>query len=186
MARAVEPEPVIPGGLKLADEPGGSPSTAKTVGPTSPEDAATPTVNDVPLPATRLVDVGVATIEKSGTTVKLAETDCCKGLLDPVIVSGYVPGVTPPPIPRLSVVAPLLVAMPGLNEAVTPAGKPATPKVTAEVNPPDIVRDTVVVAVHPTPPDNADGVAEREKLCTFRVVAVVRIVAPFVAVRVRE
>ena len=64
--RVEEPEPVTVSGLKVADEPDGSPSTLKSTTPAKPFAAATVTANVVP-PLTPIVcEAGAAEIEKLG------------------------------------------------------------------------------------------------------------------------
>lgn len=84
----------------------------------------------------------------------------------------------------------LVVLLVGLNEAVTPLGKPEIVKVTEPVKPPDGV--TLIVLVPPPAPrviETDAGVAERVKLplvdpATVRVTVVVAVRLPEVPVTV--
>jgi hypothetical protein len=78
---------------------------------------------------------GVAEIEKSPLTTKVAVTVRTRGPLVPRIVSVYVPGGVAAVVDTLIVVDPDVVTVGGLNVAVAPEGRPVTLNATVPVNP---------------------------------------------------
>lgn len=88
-------------------------------------------------------------------------------------------------LPALSVnvVVPLVVRDVGLHVAVTPVGRLEALKVTADANPPAIVRVTVSLTLAPPCVAVIDvGDADSEKFRTVKATVVVRVKLPFVPV----
>jgi len=89
---------------------------------------------------------GVAVIAKSGdgpVTTSVTVVLCVRLPLLPVMISVYVPGGVEALVVTVIVEEPLVVIVPGLNEADAPMGKPLALNVTVPVNPPAGVTVTV-------------------------------------------
>ena len=123
----------------------------------TPEVAVQPVEPDSKPPLT-ISSVGVPAL---ALTVRLIVVECVRLPDVPVIVTVNVPVVAAPLAVSVSVLAPVVLL--GLNDAVTPLGRPDAERLTLPVKPFDGVSVIVVVALVPCSTVTLPGEAERAK-----------------------
>jgi hypothetical protein len=127
-------DPVVFAGLKDAVTPFGRPDAARLTPPLKPLSGPTARVLTPLFPCTRLRLLGDAERVKFGTVItRLIEAVWLKLPEVPVTVTVAVPAVAAGPATNVRVLDPTVLA--GLNDAVTPFGRPDTVKLTRPVKP---------------------------------------------------
>lgn len=151
-----EPEPgeAIGLGLKLAVTPLGMPEAESEIADLNPPETDVLTVTYPLRPRLRAPDVGETAMVKFAVTgaVTVSETVVVSivALDVPVMVIGYVPGVTAEPTVKVAVELPApIVNDDGLKPTVTPEGFPDADNETLELNPPNTVLVIVEVPALP-------------------------------------
>jgi hypothetical protein len=139
--------PVAGFGLNAAVTPVGRPAAENVTLPLNPFKGVIVIVLVAVLPSTTVTVAGDAASVNAGVTVNAIVVVCVRLPDVPVIVTVAVPVVAVPLAVNVSVL--VLVVGFGLNDAVTPVGKPDAASVTLPVNPFNGV--TVIVLV-PVPP----------------------------------
>ena len=140
------PDVVTEAGLKDAVTPAGKPLAENVTAPVNPFDGVIVTVYSLFDPLRTVWLAGEATRVKlcAGiVTTKVTVAECVAEVPVPVMVRVYVPGTVAAVVATVIVELPDVVSEAGLNDAVTPAGKPLADKVTAPVKPFEGVTVTV-------------------------------------------
>ena len=152
--------PVVLLGLNVAVMPLGRPEAAKATLPVNPFAGVT-AMTVVPLPpCLTLIEIKEEVRLKLGvSTVRLMAAVLFKLPDVPVTVMAAGPGETELPALRVRVLAP--VVLPGLNVAVTPAGRPEAVNITLPENPFTGVTVMAVVTLAPGLMETEDGEAAR-------------------------
>ena len=153
-------------GLNDAVTPLGRPLAAKLTLPVNPPTSVTVMVLVTPAPPGVIVilpDEGASVKPGAELTVRATVVVAVKAPEVPVIVTVVVPAVADPLAVSVSTL--VVAVLVGLNDAVTPLGRPLAMKLTLPVNPPTSV--TVMVLVPTAPPGaivTLPGAAARVKL----------------------
>ncbi len=165
MVRVELPAPVMVVGLKLMEFALPSPVAERVMVPLNPPVIAE-VIFTVPVaPRSTVMDVGDALMVKPAFTVVTVREMVVVSIVEPlvpVMVIVEVPAAALDETVKVRVELPAPVIDVGLNEAVTPVGRPLALSVTAESNPPATETVMVEVPVLPAATDNDAGEADSE------------------------